>query len=59
MELILDTELWDQVVMMIELAVAEADMVVEEMMTLMEAEAVHLFGQMSIVHMYLAITAYQ
>lgn len=44
--------------MMIELAVAVADMAVEEMMTLMEVEAVHLFGQTSIVPMYLAITVY-
>ena len=45
--------------MMIELVVAAADTVVEEMTTLMEVEAVHLSDQMSIVAMYLAIIMYQ
>ena len=36
-----------------------ADMVVEEMTTLMEAEAAHLSDQMNIVLMYLAIIVYQ
>lgn len=45
--------------MMIEPVVAEADMVVEEMMTLMEVEVAHLSDQTSIVPMYLASIVYQ